>query len=138
VFNHRNFWNGRAQPEFNGVNPFGSRDSNARVWYVGPLGPTQLDISIANASLASQAVGPPLNPVEMSAAGRTFPDLGAKLLALKPLGLPTVSPSDSGLGSLAAPAGGLNTTYAALIQKAFQPRWWNSAKTVKIGARQVP
>jgi cytochrome c peroxidase len=31
VFNFRNFWDGRAQNEFNGVNPFGKRDPNARV-----------------------------------------------------------------------------------------------------------
>ena len=31
VFNFRNFWDGRAQNEFNGVNPFGSRDAGARV-----------------------------------------------------------------------------------------------------------
>ena len=29
VFNHRNFWDMRAQNEFNGVNPFGARDPNA-------------------------------------------------------------------------------------------------------------
>ena len=32
VFNHRNFFNARAQPDFNGVNPFGKRDANARVY----------------------------------------------------------------------------------------------------------
>jgi hypothetical protein len=31
VFNFRNFWDGRAQNEFNGVNPFGSRDRDAKV-----------------------------------------------------------------------------------------------------------
>ena len=77
AFNHRNFYNGRAQAEFNGVNPWGGRDISARVWYVGAAGgtPSPIDIRVQNASLASQAVGPPLNPVEMSAAGRTFPGL---------------------------------------------------------------
>ena len=32
VFNHRNFWDMRAQNEFNGVNPFGDRDPNAVVY----------------------------------------------------------------------------------------------------------
>ncbi len=41
---------------------------------------TTIDLHIADAALASQAVGPPLNPTEMSAIGRTFPDLGYKLL----------------------------------------------------------
>jgi len=133
VFNHRNFWNGRAQPEFNGVNPFGNRDSLARVWVLGSSGaPIQMDIHIQNASLASQAVGPALSSVEMSANGRTFPDVGHKLLLVKPLGLQKVDSTDSVLGSLAdVSAGkGLTTTYTALIQKAFQPKWWNSKKSV--------
>jgi cytochrome c peroxidase len=133
VFNHRNFWNGRAQPEFNGVNPFGNRDTLAKVWILGSAGsPVQIDIHIQNASLASQAVGPALSTVEMSASGRIFPDLGHKLLLLKPLGLQKVDSTDSVLGSLAdVSAGkGLTTTYTALIQKAFQPKWWNSKKSV--------
>src|SRR4029453_1930723 len=52
VFNHRNLFDGRARAEFNGVNPLGTRDANARVWYVVLLGPTQINISIDNASLA--------------------------------------------------------------------------------------
>jgi cytochrome c peroxidase len=138
VFNHRNFWNGRAQPEFNGVNPFGNRDSLARVWVLGSSGaPIQMDIHIQNASLASQAVGPALSSVEMSANGRTFPDVGHKLLLVKPLGLQKVDSTDSVLGSLAdVSAGkGLTTTYTALIQKAFQPKWWNSKKGVTINGK---
>ena len=30
VFNYRNFWDGRAQRTFNGVNPFGAGDPNAQ------------------------------------------------------------------------------------------------------------
>ena len=138
VFNHRNFFNGRAQPEFNGVNPFGNRDSLARVWVLGSTGaPIQMDIHIQNASLASQAVGPALNPVEMSANGRSFPDVGHKLLLLKPLGLQKVDSTDSVLGSMAdVSAGkGLTTTYTAMIQKAFQPKWWNSKKGVTVNGK---
>jgi cytochrome c peroxidase len=138
VFNHRNFFNGRAQPEFNGVNPFGNRDSSARVWVLGSTGaPILMDIHIQNASLASQAVGPALNPVEMSASGRSFPDVGHKLLLLKPLGLQKVDSTDSVLGSMAdVSAGkGLTTTYTAMIQKAFQPKWWNSKKGVTINGK---
>ena len=32
VFNHRNFWDGRAQNEFNGVNAWGTRDPSARLY----------------------------------------------------------------------------------------------------------
>jgi cytochrome c peroxidase len=138
VFNHRNFWNGRAQPEFNGVTPFGNRDGSAYVWVLGSQGvPVKVSISIQNASLASQAVGPPLNSVEMSAAGRTFPDLGHKLLALKPLGRQKVDPTDSVLGSLAdrSTGKGLTVSYASLIQKAFQPRWWNYKKSVVVSGK---
>jgi cytochrome c peroxidase len=136
VFNHRNFTNGRAQPEFNGVNPFGSRDTAARVYSVNSWGgATKTSVLIKNASLASQAVGPPLNPVEMSAIGRTFPDLARKLLRRKPLGLQQVSPSDSVLGPLAEPTKGLATTYTSLIQRAFTPKWWNSRAQVLIGTK---
>jgi cytochrome c peroxidase len=96
-----------------------------------------MDIHIQNASLASQAVGPALSSVEMSANGRTFPDVGHKLLLVKPLGLQKVDSTDSVLGSLAdVSAGkGLTTTYTALIQKAFQPKWWNSKKGVTINGK---
>jgi cytochrome c peroxidase len=138
VFNHRNFHNGRAQPEFNGVNPWGNRDSIARVWVTidsrGTLG--QIDLHVPTASLASQAVGPPLNSVEMSAAGRSFPDIGQKLLQARPLGLQTVDPQDSVLGSLVARNGkGLRPTYTTLIEQAFQPKWWDSNKKVDLNSK---
>jgi len=128
VFNFRNFWDGRAQNDFNGVNPFGSRDPNARVAQVNAAGGTDLvTVSLNNSSLASQAVGPPGNDVEMSAAGRTLKDIGVKLLALQPLGEQGVSATDSVLGPFASASGpGLQTSYADLIQQAFQPVWWNS------------
>jgi cytochrome c peroxidase len=138
VFNHRNFWNGRAQPEFNGVNPWGNRDPSVpRVWMMDPTKgfPVAIDIHITNASPASQAVGPALNDVEMSAAGRTFPDLGKKMLVLKPQGLQKVSPTDSVLGSIADTTAGLKVSYKTLIQTAFQPKWWNSTKSVNVGGK---
>ena len=138
LYNHRNFFNGRAQNEFNGVDPFGNRNSSAFIYYASSSTTiSPLAVTITNASLASQAVGPPLNPVEMSAAGRTFPELGKKLLLLKPLGLQKVDPKDSVLGALAdIKAGkGLKTTYAAMIQKAFKPAFWSSTGTVTINAK---
>lgn len=133
VYNHRNFFNGRAQNEFNGVNPFGNRDGSAHIYYADTLGIYPIGIQITNAALASQAVGPALNPVEMSAEGRTFPELARKLLLLKPLGLQKVASNDSVLGTLAeTKVKGLKTTYTAMIQKAFQPSLWNSTQTVTI------
>jgi cytochrome c peroxidase len=132
VFNQRNFWDGRAQNEFNGVNPFGNRDVDARVGHVDASGSVEkVAISIANSSLASQADGPPGNPVEMSSDGRSLSDIGKKLLSVRPLASQQVSASDSLLGGDAAASGqGLKTNYADLIRDAFQAEWWNSGDSV--------
>jgi cytochrome c peroxidase len=155
VFNHRNFWDGRAQSEFNGVNPFGSRDPNARVLKVdlaapgASLAPSLVTTGIIEgASLASLACGPAVNPNEMSASGRTLPKLGKKMLSLQPLARQLVAPDDSVLGPLSR-AGtrlaatvpgqtGLNTTYAQMIQVAFRPEWWQSPAIVTFDARGTP
>ncbi|MHC5937063.1 cytochrome-c peroxidase [Nostoc sp.] len=79
AFNFRNFWDGKAQNIFNGVNPFGLRDPNASV--VKAQNPNQLQfvkVSLNNSSLASQALGPPLSSTELSADGRTFQEIGNK------------------------------------------------------------
>src|SRR3954464_2481736 len=92
VFNFRQFWDGRAQNDFNGVNPFGTRDADARVGRATPAGSVdKVTVSLSNSSLASQSTGPPGNPVEMSADGRTLSDIGRKLLSLRPLGAQEVS-----------------------------------------------
>jgi cytochrome c peroxidase len=133
VFNFRNFWDGRAQNEFNGVTPFGARDSAARVGRVNASGGVdQVPVSIVNSSLASQAVGPPGNPVEMSSDGRTLSDIGRKLLSLRPLRTQIVSPSDSVLGSDVDASGrGIKESYASLVKSAFQPAWWDSNDAVQ-------
>jgi cytochrome c peroxidase len=130
VFNYRNFWDGRAQNTFNGVNPFGTGDPNASLLQTDA---SSLDIvhevtlRLSNSALASQSVGPPGSDVEMSATGRPFVKIGKKMLALTPLVLQQVSPNDSVLGGLSAdPFTGLNTDYVSMIQAAFQPKWWNS------------
>jgi cytochrome c peroxidase len=139
VFNFRNFWDGRAQNEFNGVTPFGLRDTNARVWQVVGGVPTQVSISLINSSAASQAVGPPNNSVEMSWNGRKWAQLGRKMLSLTPLGQQLVHPNDSSLAALSNwPANGLNTTYAQMIQAAFKPDWWQSSQTVTLGVSGDP
>jgi cytochrome c peroxidase len=127
VFNLRNFWDGRAQDRFNGVNPFGQRDAGAFVWKADkPQDLKPVRISLNNASLASQAVGPPLSHFEMSAAGRLFPELGRKLLNRRPLELQQVHLQDSVLGTVSRqPLPGLSiSTYAEIIKKAFRPEWW--------------
>ena len=127
VFNLRNFWDGRAQESFNGVNPFGQRDEGAYVWKADkPKDLKRVTIDLDNASLASQAVGPPLSTFEMSSSNRLFPEMGRKLLSQRPLSAQKVHPEDSVLGSLSRGAEpGLNVaTYADLIRQAFKPEWW--------------
>ncbi|HEV7552710.1 MAG TPA: cytochrome c peroxidase [Candidatus Angelobacter sp.] len=130
VFNYRNFWDGRAQRTFNGVNPFGAGDPSAHLLQVDPNNPNatvDVTLRLSNSSLASQAVGPPGSDVEMSATGRPFVKMGKKMLMLTPLALQHVATDDSVLGSLsAAPANGLNKTYISMIKAAFQPKWWSS------------
>jgi cytochrome c peroxidase len=125
VFNVRNTWDGRAGSVFNGANPFGESDAqaNAVVAAAGQLSPEM--IRIGNSSLASQAVGPPLNSTEMSYDGRTWPMLGRKMLALRPLALQKIASDDSVLAALPP-----SSTYLALVQSAFQPAYWDSAGLV--------
>jgi hypothetical protein len=81
-------------------------------------------------------VGPPLSPDEMSFIGRTFPDVGRKLLGLRPLGQQLVHPDDSVLGTFSrAKTGklgtdGLKVSYWDLVMIAFQPKYWDSAQLV--------
>ncbi len=80
VFNFRNFWDGRAQNIFNGVNEFGLRDPNAFV--LKATDPNQLldvRVNLKNSSLASQAVGPPLSGFEMAAEDLPVAPLRATL-----------------------------------------------------------
>lgn len=147
VFNFRNFWDGRAQEDFNGVNPFGARDANAFVLKKDKNNLKKVKISLNNSSLASQAVGPPLSFFEMSADERTFPDIGIKLNKnkkraklgqrinrLRPLAKQLVHPEDSVLGNLSrTPDPGLTTSnYESMIKAAFKPEWWNSNQAIRI------
>jgi cytochrome c peroxidase len=130
VFNYRNFWDGRAQNTFNGVDPFGAGDPTATLLQTDASSPNivhEVTLLLSNSALASQAVGPPGSDVEMSATGRLFVKMGKKMLSLTPLVLQEVSPNDSVLGSLSAsPFTGLNADYVSMVQAAFQPKWWNA------------
>jgi cytochrome c peroxidase len=127
VFNEDSFWDGRAKNHFNGRNP-GGDGLGATVLQVQPDGSViPVVIEAEDSSAASQSVGPPNSDVEMAWAGRTFPDIGKKMLALRPLATQQVHPADSVLGGLRHPSGvGLRVSYARLIQEAFQDQWWNS------------
>jgi cytochrome c peroxidase len=141
IYNFANFFDGRANFIFNGSNPFGDADPNAGVWVNNGGLLTKVKVRIDNASLASQATGPPGNPVEMSFNGRTLQDIGKKLLnpVIVPLGKQNVHPTDSVLGPLANSTigkkgitfkPGLHTTYAQMVRDAFNDQYWNGLGTV--------
>jgi cytochrome c peroxidase len=104
AFNFRNFWDGRANNLFNGESAFGSRDPNAGVWVASKKGKKakKKTVQLKNASLASQAVAPPVDTREMSCQGRTFHELGRKLLQRRPLESQQVHPEDSVLAAVSA------------------------------------
>lgn len=140
VFNFRNFWDGRANNIFNGSSPWGDRDPDAGVWVRNGDGTVAKErLRLINSSLASLAVSPPLDDFEMSCHGRTFADLGRKLLDRKPLEHQRVHWNDSVLGGLAHSTPnnlqkGLNTSYQQLIMEAFNPQYWDYIHTGPFGA----
>ncbi len=123
------FWAGEANHEFNGLDITGFGPNNT----VGSITTQQ------NAALASQAVGPAANGLEMRCAGRPLNgatnSLGAKMLARPPLQHQRVSPTDSVLGALANPngngfhCGAGSCSYRNLIADAFGPALAAEAET---------
>ena len=144
VFNFTNFWDGSAHNIFNGETPYGPLDVDAGIWVDDGASPglVKEKIALSNASLASQATGPPVSEVMMSFAGRSFPELGRKMLSLPPLDLQLVHPDDGVLGALSradlepdgsvAGGSGLSTSYRELIEEAFQDTLWSSEKSVTL------
>lgn len=135
------FWDGRANPFFNGVNSFGVQDPDAQILVVKNGNIVKERIDIPFSSLASQAVSPPISDFEMSCGVpeannmRTWPEIGKKLVRKRngtpivPLGSQLVAMNDSVLGDLSNyPAPGINTTYSKLIKKAFRPQYWRGGK----------
>lgn len=153
VFNFRNFWDGRANNVFNGVDPFGRRTNRADpragvlVTDSSVIDPStglprwrvsKQQLELRNASLASQAVGPPGSDFEMSCAGRSFPEIGRKLVGSYALEFQRIDVSDSVFGAeprLLAPDGdGLVATYGELIEEAFEPRYWQAEGRYRVAA----
>jgi len=139
VLNAFNFWDGRANHFFNGRNVFGVQDPAARILVFEDQQIKEKQVAFPNSSLASQAVGPPLNDFEMSCGvptinnARTFPELGKKLLrkrhgrAITPLKNQFIHPKDSLIGTLSnAPGNGANITYRKLIKMAFKEKYWRA------------
>jgi cytochrome c peroxidase len=133
VYNFRNFWDGRANNTFNGVNPFGRRailgDPTARVFTTNGATATPQALELSNMSAASQAVGPATSPFEMTCANESFIVLGRSLIGQRALQTQPVSPTDSvfskmPLGAIATGGVGLTVTYRQLVHAAFQPAYW--------------
>lgn len=143
VFNHRNFWDGRANNIFNGSSPWGDRDPNAGVWVkVNARNVEKQRLRLENSSLASLSVGPPLDSREMSCRNRTWPDIGRKLLSRKPLQYQKVHHEDSvfaplnlTLSSSESLQSGLNTTYKDMVKKSFNQKYWSFSRTGPFGSR---
>lgn len=148
VFNFDNFWDGRASFIFNGVNPFGFRDRLSTLKQVENGRLRDVYLRVTHSSLASQAVGPATSNFEMSFEHRTFPDVGKKMLALRPLAAQFVHPEDSVLGAfsqarlgaggrLAGSKGLSAATYADMVRAAFQDAWWASREIIEREAGSV-
>jgi cytochrome c peroxidase len=140
VFNVRNFWDGRARSVFTGRTPFGEADPGLHSLLLRDGRLTLERVRVDNASLASQAVAPPVNNVEMTYDGRTWLKIGKKMLSLRPLALQRVAADDSVLGELANGTGrGLHPslTYLGMVQAVFKPEYWNSTQLVDREGREL-
>ncbi|RDV26620.1 hypothetical protein DXV75_06400 [Alteromonas aestuariivivens] len=135
VFNRRSNWDGSAANMFNGVGKHGMRDINGdpnkRLIIQEGSQPELGFVSIADASLASQAVGPVVDDIEMSCNGRTLAHVGRKLMGdlVRPLMHQEVSDNDSvfsGLVYFNNMGLAVTYTYEELIKRAFKPKYWNA------------
>ena len=147
VFYHRQFWDGRGENTFNGVNHLGARDPEARVLASVGGTLTEVQVALVNSSLASQAVGPIVSEIEMAEPGRTAQDLardlrkgksahrlGKRVHGSRPLQQQLVDPSDSVLGPYSRyPERGLRVkSYHDMIRAAFQEKYWQSTKLIRV------
>lgn len=138
IFLHRIFFDGRANNYFNGVDPFGETNPDAKV--LVKQGPNDDDpvtlerILFDNAATASQSVGPPNSPFEMAYEGRVWVDIGRKMIPAKPLALQRVANDDSLLGTIdrtpdatdVLPGLDQSLTYKDMIEAAFHEKFWGS------------
>ena len=85
VFNFNNFWDGRADNNFNGLNMHGIKDLNAFIYFnAGGVLIHDLIAGPGDSALASQATAPVFSGTsdEMAFAGRTMEDVGRKIFRL--------------------------------------------------------
>jgi cytochrome c peroxidase len=148
VFNHRQFWDGRAENVFNGINHVGARDPSAKVVRADdPWVHVETTVALTNASLASQAVAPIVSTLEMAQPGDTTQtvarrlakqarQVGNRVLKARPLANQVVHAQDSVLGPYSrSPKAGLTIkSYEDMIEAAFHRQWWDSYKMVSVDA----
>jgi len=145
VFNHRNFWDGRANNIFNGSTPWGDRDDTAGVWVkTGRRSVEKQRLHLENSSLASQVVATSLSQLEMVCSDRSIADLGRKLLLRQPLQYQKVHYQDSVFApmnlTLSSPSEqkpGLNKTYKEMIRTAFASKYWSYRRRGSFGAPAI-
>ena len=130
IFNFRNFWDGRANNVFNGIDPFGLRNADARVWRIEQGVLREATLALPSASMMSLGSGPPLSENEMSCRGRTFAHLARKLAPSAVLADQQIDPRDGVLGSLAA----RRPSYGELVRRAFQPEYWAATERITLPA----
>ncbi len=142
ALNNRQFWDGRANNTFNGLDPFGMRtisaNPQARLVVLQNGKPMLGYLQLPDSSLASQSMAPPTSQNEMSCNGRSFADVGRKMINRQPLEIQKVDPRDSVLGAYANPAGrglGLQYTYGSLIKQAFDPKYWSDTGRYTISTK---
>ncbi len=143
VFNHRNFWDGRANNVFNGSSNWGERDSDAGIWVkINSSEVEKQRLHLINSSLASQAIETIQSDTEMACRDRTVADVGRKILPRRPLSLQNVHPNDSVLGELSYSREngklkpGLKTTYSKMIKIAFNQKYWSYDQLGSFGGPQ--
>ncbi|MEZ5329053.1 MAG: cytochrome c peroxidase [Verrucomicrobiales bacterium] len=174
VFNARNFWDGRADPVFNGRTFWGLPDygtgkdaddkalrealtQQASAGLVvfrregGEITPVKTwkpylrdpftfanrnPYYIANASLASQALGPIVSDVEMSHRGRQMHHIARRMLDEKILGDQSIHGKDSSLGIYEK--ADERPTYRELLAAVFKSEWLSSAEVRDIVLGDFP
>ena len=146
VFNHRQFWDGRAENVFNGVNHLGQRDSDAKVFRADDRAPRrgasrvrELEPRVAGGRADRQ------RPRDVG-AGPHLQDVGRETReGLRKIGKSSQSsaarqtaghPTDSVLGPISRwPQRGLDCkSYDQMIRAAFHERWWQSSKVIRVNA----
>ena len=141
VFNHRNFWDGRANNTFNGSSNWGDRDPDAGVWVqTGRRKVEKQQLHLKNSALASQAVATALSQLEMICSNRSIADIGRKVLFRNPLQHQKVHYQDSVFAPLnltkstaGAQKAGLNTTYKKMIRASFARKYWGYTRRGSFG-----